>query len=62
MLILLIFVELVLILAAVVLWLRFLRPTEVVWQRRNRLIAALLLSATAIGLLFVVASYAGAFG
>jgi hypothetical protein len=59
---LLIFVELVLILAAVVLWLRFLRPTEVVWQRRNRLIAAALLSVTAIGFLFVLASYAGAFG
>jgi len=58
----LIFVELVLVLGAVVVWLRFLRPTQVVWQRRNLLIAAVLLSLTAIGFLFVVASYAGAFG
>jgi hypothetical protein len=58
----LIFVELVLVLGAVVVWLRFLRPTQVVWQRRNLLIGAVLLSLTAIGFLFVVASYAGAFG
>jgi hypothetical protein len=58
----LIFVELVFVLGAVVVWLRFLRPTQVVWQRRNLLIAAVLLSLTAIGFLFVVASYAGAFG
>jgi hypothetical protein len=55
-------VELVLVLGAVVVWLRFLRPTQAVWQRRNLLIAAVLLSLTAIGFLFVVASYAGAFG
>jgi len=58
----LIFVELVLVLGAVVVWLRFIRPTQVVWQRRILLIAAVLWSLTAIGFLFVVASYAGAFG
>ena len=58
----LIFVDLILALAAVVLWLRFLRPTQVVWQRRSRLMAAVLLSVTAIGFLFVVAAYAGTFG
>lgn len=30
----------VLALGDVVLWLRYLRPTDVVWERRNRLIAA----------------------
>ena len=58
----LIFVDLILALAAVVLWLRFIRPTQVVWQRRSRLMAAVLLSVTAIGFLFVVATYAGTFG
>ncbi len=59
---LLIFLEVVFALAAIVLWWRFLRPTEVVWQRRIRLIAAVLMSAAAIGFLFVVADYGGAFG
>ncbi|HEY2597724.1 MAG TPA: hypothetical protein VGJ79_04525 [Candidatus Dormibacteraeota bacterium] len=58
----LIFLELIVALAAVVLWVRFLRPTQVVWERRTRLIAAVLMSAAAIGFLFVVADYGGAFG
>ncbi len=43
----------------VVLWLRFLRPTGVVWERRTRLIAAILGLVPPLIFLVVIAQFVG---
>jgi hypothetical protein len=49
-----IFFAAALALGDVFLWLRYLRPTEVVWERRSRLIAAVLGAITPVFFLFLI--------
>lgn len=54
-----VFVVVITTLLDVVLWLRFLRPTPVVWERRSRLIAATIGVVPPLCFLPVVAQYVG---
>ena len=56
-----IFVAAIFTLLDVFLWLRFLRPTPVVWERRNRLIAAAIGLAPPLIFLALIAQSVGIF-